>query len=253
MSCTLEVDWSRAEDPRGNPTLEYRFQRENGRFVSGCLWLPMKSIQQSTLMSFGHGASGDRYQIPIPYLAHKLSEKGIASLSMDGPVHGLRQKGEGGRKELSKEMRRSDLIEDMVLDWRASVQATETKMGFLCEKFGYFGLSMGSIFGIPYLAQRIRDNDPVTVCTLGLLGTTGAVSVLSQRLKQDASLLDAPTLFLMQLEDELFPRDGYLELFDALGSNDKRIHANPGPHPAVPAEEIEFCHDFVLDHLINEQ
>ena len=32
----------------------------------------------------------------------------------------------------------------------------------------------------------------------------------------------------MQFEDELFPRDGYLQLFDALGSTDKRLHAHPG-------------------------
>ena len=61
----------------------------------------------------------------------------------------------------------------------------------------------------------------------------------------DAARIRCPVLFLMQLEDELFPRDGYLAVFDALASDDKRIHANPGLHPAVPAEEIATSFAFI--------
>ena len=249
MNTALKASWSVSEDPQGFETLEFHVRREGDRLVTGSLWIPNGSIRTDTLMAFGHGASGTRYQLPIPYLARKFAKEGIPSLSMDGPVHGLRQRGEGGRPALSQEMRRSNMIEDMVLDWRAAVEVTESRIGFTADTFGYFGLSMGSIFGIPYLAQRKKNNLPVTVATLGLLGTTGAVSGLADRLKRDASTINAPTLFFMQLEDELFPRDGYLELFDAIGSDNKRLHANPGLHPAVPAEEIDFCLGFVLDHL----
>lgn len=250
MKYALSASWSDAVDPQGYKTLEFHVRREGDRLVTGSLWIPNGSIQSDTLMAFGHGASGTRYQLPIPYLARKFAKEGIVSLSMDGPVHGLRQKGEGGRPALSQEMRRSNMIEDMVVDWRAAVEVSESRIGFNTNKFGYFGLSMGSIFGIPYLAKRKQENEPVSVATLGLLGTTGAVSGLADRLKSDASSISAPTLFLMQLEDELFPRDGYLELFDALASDNKRLHANPGLHPAVPAEEMDFCVKFVLDHLI---
>ena len=53
----------------------------------------------------------------------------------------------------------------------------------------------------------------------------------------------------MQPEDELFPRDGHLELFDALASDDKRMHADPGLHPQVPGEEIDFSFEFLGQHL----
>ena len=249
MSTALQVSWSDSEDPQGHKTLEFHVHRDDDRLVTGSLWIPIDSIRSDTLMAFGHGASGTRYQLPIPFLARKLAKEGIVSLSMDGPVHGLRQKGDGGRPALSQEMRRPNMIEDMITDWRTAVEVSESRMGFNADKFGYFGLSMGSIFGIPYLAQRKKDNKPVTVATLGLLGTTGAAAGLSDRLKRDATAINAPTLFFMQLEDELFPRDGYLELFDALGSDNKRLHANPGLHPEVPAEEINFCLSFVLNHL----
>ena len=108
---------------------------------------------------------------------------------------------------------------------------------------------MGSVFGIPLLAERLRGKRTVTVATLGLLGTTGAVKNFSRRLKDDANAINCPVLYLMQLEDELFPREGYLKLFDSLGSPVKRLHANPGLHPEIPAEEINTAIDFLVKHL----
>ena len=64
-----------------------------------------------------------------------------------------------------------------------------------------------------------------------------------------AARINCPVLFLMQLEDELFDRNSYLDLFDALATDDKRIHANPGLHPEVPAEEINDAFDFMCHHL----
>jgi hypothetical protein len=53
----------------------------------------------------------------------------------------------------------------------------------------------------------------------------------------------------MQLEDELFTREHYLDLFDRLASTDKRIHANPGLHPEVPVEELDFSAGFLQRYL----
>ena len=56
----------------------------------------------------------------------------------------------------------------------------------------------------------------------------------------------------MQLEDELFDRASCLGLFDALAAEDKRLHANPGLHPEVPAEEIDFAFGFLAARLAGE-
>ena len=136
-------------------------------------------------------------------------------------------------------MRREAFIDDMVGDWLAALAATREQAAI--GELAYFGLSMGSIFGIPTLAELPEAKAAV----LGLLGTTRAGRPFADRLLRDAAAIRCPVLFLMQLEDELFPRDGYLELFDALGSDDKRIHANPGLHPEVPGEEIDFAFEFL--------
>ena len=49
----------------------------------------------------------------------------------------------------------------------------------------------------------------------------------------------------MQLEDDLFDRDGYLALIDVLASTDKRLHAIPGQHPVVLAEKMAYVFELL--------
>ena len=64
-----------------------------------------------------------------------------------------------------------------------------------------------------------------------------------------AAGITCPVLFLQQLDDELVPRDSALALFDALASQDKRLHANAGGHIDVPAEEIDAGVEFLARYL----
>ena len=64
------------------------------RPVTGVLWQKPDSAPGAPLVCFGHGASGDRFQQPIPWLAKRLvGEHGYSALSIDGPVHGRRRPG----------------------------------------------------------------------------------------------------------------------------------------------------------------
>jgi pimeloyl-ACP methyl ester carboxylesterase len=246
VSTTQAIQWQPATDPAGSATQEFTITRERVRPVTGAMWLPAQAPRDRPLVLFGHGASGDRYQRPIPYLAQRfVAEAGLAVMSIDGPVHGLRQVGVGGRSAFREELQRPTCIDDMVEDWRAAIDAARAVDGVGRGPLAYFGLSMGSMFGVPLLAAC----DDVSVATLGLLGTSGLGEPMRQRFLRDASAIVCPLLFLMQLEDELFERGGYLELFDAFASPDKRLHANPGLHPEIPQEEIDFAFDFMHAHL----
>ncbi len=237
------IVWSDARDPGGQATREFIIHRNDARPVTGAAWVPENAT--GPLVLCGHGASGNRYQRPIPHLAQRFVGAGYAVLAIDGPVHGLRQVGPGGRAAFAGEMKRPTFIDDMVEDWLLAIDAVRALDAVAVGQLAYFGLSMGSMFGIPLLA-RLGN---VTVATLGLLGTAGPSTSMRARFLADAATIECPILFLMQLEDELFPRAGYLELFDALASKDKRLHANPGLHPEVPQEEIDFAFDFVCAHL----
>jgi hypothetical protein len=105
--------WQNTTDAAGNGTREFVIESIERRTVTGALWLPQDPGlsrpgrarpgestpgQFNTLMLFGHGASGDRYQAPICHLAERfVSEAQVPVLSLDGPVHGLRQVGPGIR------------------------------------------------------------------------------------------------------------------------------------------------------------
>ncbi len=216
------------------------------RPVTGAIWLPSSKSKTPSFVLCGHGASGDRYQEPIPYLAKQLGKlKDTAILSIDGPVHGLRIVAPGGREAFFKEMQSPDFIDHMVRDWRIAYETIITEYEFKPDKLGYFGLSMGTMFGIPLLASHLNFDTAV----IGLCGSSGAASLIGERLLEDAAKIAHPIFFVMQLEDELFDREGYLALFDAIKTKDKRLHANPGLHPEVPAEEIDFSINFLRQYL----
>ena len=228
------------------------------RRVTGALWLPDTYDANTPMVLLGHGASGDRYQSPIPHLTKRFLATGFISLAIDGPVHGLRQVGDGAREAFWQEMQRNGFMDDMVKDWQDAFAAVcnDKKIGL--GKIGYFGLSMGTIFGVPLLANGLSVDDAVgsdapnaQICAsvIGLCGTTGATQKQGAMLAADAARIHHPVLFLMQLEDELFPRAGCLELFDAVGSDNKCLHANPGLHPDVPAQEIDHTFDFLQSRL----
>jgi pimeloyl-ACP methyl ester carboxylesterase len=240
-----QVIWQDGEDQQGTTTREFIIHRADKRSVTGAVWQATVTDPSRPLVLFGHGASGDRYQAPISYLANQFVERaGFSVLSIDGPVHGLRQVGPGGREAFWPEWRRDTCIDDMVEDWQLAISVCQQMDGHESAGLAYFGLSMGSIFGIPLIAAR---ND-VVVATLGLIGVDDQ-NPHQQRLLDDAASVQCPLLFIMQLEDELFDREGYLKVFDAFASRDKRIHANTGRHPEIPGDEIQFAFDFMLDHI----
>lgn len=241
----MATEWQDATDSRGTATREFRIRREGKRDITGAVWLPAKPAPGSTLVCFGHGASGDRYQAPISYLASRFAnEAGLASLALDGPVHGLRQVGDGGRTAFFPEFRRSDALIDMTEDWNVAVNEVQALSLVGKGPLAWFGLSMGSIFGFPFIASR----DDVSVATLGLFGIQDSFPHAAEFLAA-AKKIRCPVLYLMQLEDELFNREGYLAAFDALASDDKRLHANPGLHPEIPAEEVDFAFEFLWGHI----
>lgn len=58
-----------------------------------------------------------------------------------------------------------------------------------------------------------------------------------------------PLQVLLQWDDEGNDRRAALDLFDALGSAEKTLHANTGGHAGVPAFENEAGNRFFTRHL----
>ena len=134
------------------------------------------------------------------------------------------------------------VAENMVADWKATLDALQKLVEIGTSKVGYWGLSMGTMFGLPFVAAEPR----IAVAVLGLMGSGWRGE---SRLGRDAPQLRCPVLFLQQWHDELIPRERVFELFDAIGSDDKRLLAHPGRHALVPPDGFDQTQAFLARHL----
>lgn len=209
--------------------------------VPGLLWTPEGSDGPRPLVLMGHGATLDKQTPYLVSLGRRLvRHHGICAASVDLPGHGARMV--DGMPDIVSMWTKPEVTDQAVGEWQAVLAALDAE-GLGQAGLGYWGMSMGTLLGLPFVAAESR----VQVAVLGLAGLTGPPAA---RLAADAPRISCPLLFLQQWDDELFPRSDVLALFDAIGSRDKRLHVQPGLHSAVPLEEIEASEAFLAAHLL---
>ena len=213
----------------------------NGQNVPGVYWRP-KGGDANRVALLGHGGSTHKKVEYIQLVAKLLAERGIASIAIDGPGHGERASGvevqsSGGFADI---WNAGGGTEGIVDDWQAALDFLEAEEGV--RPACWWGLSMGTMMGLPVTASDSR----IRVALLGLMGTWGPNGDDLKRLAPDVL---CPVRFLLQWDDEIVPRNTCLELYDALGSEKKTLHANPGIHTAVPQTEISGSVEYLDRYL----
>ena len=213
----------------------------NGQNVPGVYWQP-ESSAANRIALLGHGGSTHKKVEYIQLVATMLTQRSIAAMAIDGPGHGERASGDGVRNSEGF----VDIWNDgggtdgIVADWQAALNFIESEEGV--RPTCWWGLSMGTMMGLPVTATDPR----IRVALLGLMGTSGPNGDDLKRLAPEVS---CPVRFLVQWDDDIVPRDTCLELFDALGSKKKTLHANPGIHTAVPQTEIASSVEYLDRYL----
>jgi len=220
----------------------------DGRAVPGILWWPSDGEGPRPLVLLGHGATRHKRVDYMLVLAQQLVRRhGFAVAAIDGPGHGDRRApGHDDDIQLFSdfltEWSREGSTDDMVADWAATLDGVRLLDEVGDGPVGYWGLSMGTIYGVPFAAAEPR----VQVAVFGLMGLVGPTR---ERMAADAAAVTCPVLYIQQWDDSLIPRQHVFEMFDAIGSGDKRLHAHPGDHAAVPPEEVVFSVAFLARHL----
>lgn len=229
----------------GQGVREQRFDVKcEGRRVPALLWTPEAGGEGRPLALLGHGGSLHKRADYILATARRLARyHGVASLAIDGPGHGERRPDGGTDPEAVVRVIEGwgpEVADETVADWKVALDAVQGLIGE--TPLGYFGLSMGTMLGLPLVVAEPR----VRAAVLGLMGIWG---VTAKRLEEDAPRLACPVRFLVQWDDEIVPRQTALELFDKLGSREKALRAHPGRHVQVPPDEMRGVVEFLGAHL----
>lgn len=221
--------------------------------IPGVFWSPPGSPDGRPVILLIHGGGQHKTAPAMLGRVGQVTARGFAAVSLDAPGAGdrtktprdeqfvaeLRQRmaaGEPVGHEVAKY--NAEVAVRAVPEWRAVLTALRADGQVAGDALvGVWGMSLGAAIGVPLAAAEPR----IKAAVLGLASHDTLVEAAAQ--------VTVPVQFLLQWDDQLVPRDEALALFDAFASPAKTLHANPGPHAAVPAFEWDSAAEFLARHL----
>ena len=247
--------------------VERRFDLEvEGDVVPGIIWSPEGVDGATPFVLIGHGGTQHKRVPNVLGLARRfVRHLGYSAVAIDAPGHGDRVTdqaaadearrnleariaagpGQGSVMDMTPEAARAwvERTTRGVADWKATVDDLEAEGLVSDGRIGYWGVSMGTAIGLPFVASEPR----VKAAVLGLAGLSNRPG--ADAYEQAARSLTIPVLFVFQWDDELMSRQSGIDLFDALGSEDKAMHVHPGGHVGTPLYERDAYEAFFRRHL----
>lgn len=218
------------------------------RNVPATFWQPrdrQEALPALVLLQHG-GPFHKRHERSNDLASTLVARTGAAVLLIDGPVHGRRRQDEPGVQAMLAEFehhwRQNPGIENLVQDWRRALDAVVAEGWADPERVVWFGMSMGTAYGVPLCAAEPR----VKAAALGMWGTDWGQEAA---LLESARVMKTPVLFQIKSEDEIFSVEGQRELFDAIGSADKSLHTFPGSHSLTAPGQLDQLLEFTINAL----
>jgi dienelactone hydrolase len=247
--------------------VERAFRLEHdGEEVPGICWRPEGALGQTPAILLGHGGTQHKRAPNVLGLARRfVRHLGATAVALDAPGHGDRiedpERARAARDDLTRRMASGGAGAAPRLEppdpeaWAASHRRARAEwratLDWLVDdglaapgKVGYWGLSMGTVIGL----ELVADEPRIASAVLGLAALQGWAGA-SERAAA-AGRLSVPVLFVLQLDDQLMTRDDGLALFEAIGSQDKTLHAFPGGHVDTPLHERDAYDAFFARTLL---
>lgn len=234
----------------------------DGERVPAVLWSPEGAKGPRPLMLMGHGGSQHKKIGSMAARARQYAQRlGYATLAIDAPGHGdrvsreqaetlakevgARVRGEAGSNPGMSEAMLKTMMERTrraVPEWQVALNAVQG-LDFVGSggPVGYWGVSMGTAIGVPFVASEPR----ITCAVFGLAGLRPGQSAFEEAAKK----IQIPVEFVFQWEDAVAPRENGIALFNAFASKEKTMHINPGAHVEIPNFEGASWERFYVRHL----
>jgi dienelactone hydrolase len=232
-----------------------------GERVPAAIWSPDGAKGPRPLILMGHGGSQHKKIGTLAARARQYAQRlGYATLAIDAPGHGdrisreqaeklakevgERVRGTGGTGGLSAEVMKTmaERAQRAVSEWKAALDAVQT-LEFVGSggPVGYWGVSMGTAIGVPFVASEPR----IKCAVFGLAGLRPGATAFEQA----ANAISIPIEFVFQWEDAVAPRETGIALFNAFAAREKSMHINPGGHVEIPNFEGSSWQAFYVRHL----
>jgi dienelactone hydrolase len=223
-----------------------------GGEIPGILWTPASASSPAPLILLGHpGGLRKMYPRLAARARHAVAE-GFAAATIELPGNGDRPRSaaaEKARADLHRVLEAGEPVDDELVDrlvlplvdkavpeWRAALDAVLSLPG-IGGPVGYAG-------GVIGIGVRLAVVEPRISAALLFAG-----SFVPRSLFEEARQVTIPLQVLLQWDDEGNDRQVALDLFDALGSTEKTLHANLGGHTGVPQFEGDDGNRFFARHL----
>ena len=234
----------------GDGVLERAFTLDGE--VPGILWTPGSASAPVPLLLLGHpGGLHTMYPRLAARARHAVAE-GFAAATIELPGSGDRPRSaaaELARADLRRALGAGDPVDDGIVDrlvlplveqavpeWQAALDAL-LALPEIGGPVGYAG-------GVIAIGVRLAVVEPRISAALLFAG-----SFVPRAVFEEARQVTIPLQVLLQWDDEGNDRQAALDLFDALGSRDKTLHANTGGHTGVPHFEGDDGNRFFARHL----
>jgi cephalosporin-C deacetylase-like acetyl esterase len=234
----------------------------NGETVPCVVWSPAQAAGPRNLIVMGHGGSQHKKTETIRLQALDYARRfGWATAVADAPGHGdrisreeaarmaelvgARVSGNVTERAPEREARFRQMAQrarQAVREWRVML-ATVQGFDFVGDQHpvGYWGVSMGTAIGVPFVAAEPR----IKCAVFGLAGLREGTTFLEEA----AAAIGIPVQFVFQWDDAVMPRDAGIALFNAFGAPEKTMHINPGDHMGIPDFEAQAWRSFFARHL----
>src|SRR4051812_14123359 len=223
-----------------------------GGEIPGILWTPAAAAAPAPLILLGHPGGLRRMHPRLAARARQSVAEGFAAATIELPGSGDRPRSaaaEEARADLRRALAAGDPVDDDLVDrlvlplvdtavpeWQGALDAL-LPLPEIGGPAGYAG-------GIISIGIRLAVVEPRIAAVLLFAG-----SFVPRAVFEDARRVTLPVQVLLQWDDEGNDRQVALDLFDALGSREKTLHANMGGHTGVPPFEGDAGNRFFVRHL----
>jgi hypothetical protein len=220
--------------------------------IPGILWTPASTAAPVPLVLLGHPGGLHKMRARLAGRArHSASHYGFASAAIELPGSGDRPpspSAEQARFDLRRAMSAGEPVDEIVD--RLVLPLVETAVPELQTALDALlalpdvGGPVGYAGGVLAIGVRLAVVEP-RIAAMTLFAGTFVPAVTFD----EARRVTIPILVLLQWDDEGNDRQAALDLFDALASPEKSLHANMGGHTGVPQHEVDDGSRFFARHF----